>query len=149
MRGGSEERIYLDAAGSICGRLASYAAKEAMRGREVIIVNAEEAVISGTKARAVARLREKLRTRTLASQERAPRHPRRPDTYLRRMIRSMLPRKEPKGLEAYKRVKVYMGIPQGLSGMGLLALKEASASKLRCPSVTLKELMREIGGRSP
>ncbi len=141
------ERVYLDAAGMICGRLASYAAKEAMRGKEVVIVNAEKAVISGTKGRVLAKLLRKLRTRTLASQEKAPKHPRRPDTYLRRVIRSMLPRKKPKGRDSYRRVKVYMGIPEGLSGVKLLSLEEASASKLKCPFVTLKELMGEIGGK--
>ncbi|MEM2882602.1 MAG: 50S ribosomal protein L13 [Candidatus Bathyarchaeia archaeon] len=141
------ERVYLDAAGMICGRLASYAAKEAIRGKEVVIVNAEKAVISGTKSRALARLLKKLRTGTLASQEKAPKHPRRPDTYLRRIIRSMLPRKKPKGRDSYRRVKVYIGIPQELSGVKLLSLEEASASRLKCPSVTLKELMREVGSK--
>jgi len=141
------ERIYLDATGMICGRLASYAAKEALRGKEVVIVNAEKAVISGTKSRALARLLRKLRTRTLASQEKAPKHPRRPDTYLRRVIRAMLPRKKPKGRESYRRVKVYIGIPQELSGVEFMSLEEASASRLKCPFVTLKELMKEIGGK--
>ena len=140
------EKVYLDASGMICGRLASYAAKEALRGKEVIIVNAEKAVISGTKSRALARLLKKLQTRTLASQEKAPKHPRRPDTYLRRIIRAMLPRKKPKGRDSYRRVKVYIGIPPELSGARFLSLKEASASRLKCPFVTLKDLMKEVGG---
>jgi large subunit ribosomal protein L13 len=142
----ASDKVCLDASGMICGRLASYAAKEALRGKEVIIVNAEKAVVSGTKSRALARLLKKLQTRTLASQEKAPKHPRRPDTYLRRIIRAMLPRKKPKGRDAYRRVKVYIGIPPELSGVKFLSLKEASASKLKCPFVTLKDLMKEVGG---
>jgi large subunit ribosomal protein L13 len=42
-----DERVFIDAEGQVAGRLASRAAKEALKGRRVVIVNAEKAVITG------------------------------------------------------------------------------------------------------
>src|SRR5713101_2126555 len=56
----------VDASNLILGRMATYVAKKALEGNRMVIVNAERAVISGTKARVVARAKTKLKTRTLA-----------------------------------------------------------------------------------
>lgn len=140
----SEEVV--DATNLILGRMASYVAKQALDGKHVVVVNAEKAVISGTKARVVARAKTKLRTRTLASQEKAPTHPRRPDTYVRRVIRGMLPWKKPKGKQAFHRVRVHIGVPDDYDGKPLLRPVHADASKLRVPYVTVQQLAEEIGG---
>ena len=39
----------IDGKGAILGRLASYAAKEALKGEEIVILNCEEVIISGNK----------------------------------------------------------------------------------------------------
>lgn len=136
----------VDATNLILGRLASYVAKQALDGKHVVVVNAEKAVISGTKQRVVARAKTKLQTRTLASQEKAPTHPRRPDTYVRRVIRGMLPWKKPKGKQAFQRVRVHMGIPTDYNGRQFLRPDHADASKLRVPYITVQQLAEEIGG---
>lgn len=140
----SEEVV--DASNMILGRLASYVAKQALGGKRMVVVNAEKAVISGTKERVVARAKTKLRTRTLASQEKAPTHPRRPDTYVRRVIRGMLPWKRPRGKQAFHRVRVHIGIPPDYDGKPLLRPGHADASKLRVPYVSVQQLAEEIGG---
>ena len=83
-----------------------------MEGQEVIILNISKAVISGHKKDTVARAKVKLSTRTLASQDKGPKHFRRPETYAKRALRGMLPHKIPKGKNAYKRVKIYSDIPE-------------------------------------
>ena len=136
----------VDATNAILGRLASYVAKQALEGRRMVVINAEKAVISGTKARVVARAKTKLQTRTLANQSKAPTHPRRPDNYVRRTIRGMLPWKKSKGKEAFHRVIVYIGSPSDYSDKPKFTVPDADASRLRVAYVTVEQLSREIGG---
>ena len=104
----------IDASGLILGRLSTIVAKKILNGEEVIIVNAEKAIISGKMKMLKERYQKRLSTRTLASQKKAPKHPRTPENYLRRTVRGMLPWKAPKGKSAYKRLKVYVGVPDDL-----------------------------------
>lgn len=145
MKNRLENKVFIDAEGAILGRLASKAAKLALEGKEVIIFNAEKAVISGKKQAILNEVKRKLETRTLASTEKSPKHPRRPDIYVRRVIRGMLPWKKPKGKNAYKKVKVYIGIPKDFTGK-LIKIPEADSSKLKCKKMTVEELSKEIGG---
>jgi len=142
----SKQPVIIDASNLVLGRLASFAAKHALRGDEVIVFNAENAVISGTKANIVEEAKRRLETRTLASQYKAPTHPRRPDTYVRRVIRGMLPRRKPKGTAAFKRIRVYVGVPEEYRDKPTVKIPEAEASKLRCSHITVGELSKEIGG---
>ena len=103
--------IIVDARGIVLGRLASYVSKLLLEGKVVIVVNAEQAVITGRKRSIIERFKTRLGTRTLGSQKKAPKHPRRPDTYVRRVIRGMLPWKKPRGKKAYRRLKVHINIP--------------------------------------
>ncbi len=140
----SEEII--DASNLILGRMATYVAKRALEGKRVVILNAERAVISGTKARVVARAKLKLKTRTLANQAKAPTHPRRPDNYVRRVVRGMLPWKKSRGKDAFRRVMVFMGTPADYQGKPIVKINDANASRLRVPYVSVAQLAQEIGG---
>jgi large subunit ribosomal protein L13 len=141
-----QEPIMIDASNLILGRVASFVAKRALRGEEVIVFNAENAVISGTKANIVEEAMRRLKTRTLAAQYKAPTHPRRPDTYVRRVIRGMMPRKKAKGRNAFRRVHVFMGVPDEYRDKPTMKVPDAEASKLRCQYVRVAELSDEIGG---
>ena len=141
------QKTVVDASGVILGRLASYIAKRILNGEEIIVVNAEKAVISGSKKHTKDAFKTRLGRRTLGSQTKAPKHPRRPEMYVRRVVRGMLPWKKPQGKIAYRRLKVYVGVPQ--------ALKEAStqtfpdAVKDLFPSMTVGELMSDFGWTNP
>jgi len=87
-----------------------------------------------------------LETRTLGTQTNAPVHQRRPDLYLRRVVRGMLPWKKAKGRAAFHRVHVFMGIPEEFSGKAMVKIPGADASKLSSPYITLEDLATEIGG---
>ena len=47
-------KIFIDAENSVRGRVASYAAKQALGGNEIIVLNSEKALISGDSAMNVA-----------------------------------------------------------------------------------------------
>jgi len=131
----------VDANGLVLGRMASAIAKRLLQGERIIIVNAEKAVISGKRLSIV---REAKAFLEVGHPRKGPYHPRRPDQVLRRTVRGMLPRRKPKGQEAYKRLQVFIGFPEELKGKETLTIPEAQ-EKLRCPYITLGELAREIG----
>jgi large subunit ribosomal protein L13 len=122
--------------------MASIVAKRVMSGEEVIIVNAEKAVLSGKKKSKLTKAKEFLE---VGAPERGPFHYRRPDRIVRRTVRGMLPFKQPKGKQAYKRLKVFIGIPAELKDQKMETLMQAQASKLTCPYFTVGEFAKEIG----
>jgi large subunit ribosomal protein L13 len=57
----------------------------------------------------------------------------------------MLPWRKPKGKQAYKRLRVFIGIPEEFKGKAFETIPQANASKLRCPYFTVGEFAKEIG----
>lgn len=141
----NEHAAIIDAKGLILGRMASVVAKRLLQGETIIIVNAEKAAISGKR---LSKVREAKKFLEVGHPGKGPYHPRRPDRIVRRTIRGMLSRKKPKGQQAYKRLKVFLGIPQELKDEKCQTIHEANAERLKCPYITIGELAQEIG-RTP
>ena len=107
-----EYQLY-DATNNILGRFCSTIAKKALLGENIVIINAKDAIISGTKRDIHEKYLEKLKISTATNPRRGPFHERRPDTFMRNIIKKMLPTKKIRGKEALKRVHVYIGaIPE-------------------------------------
>lgn len=137
--------MILDASNSRLGRLASVAAKKALLGEEVIVVNCEKAVITGRKKDIVSKYLLRLE---LGQPTKGPFFARRPDMFVRRTIRGMVPRKRARGRDAYARVKCFIGVPEGLSAQKLETVADADVSRSSTIKfITVKELCRLIGGR--
>jgi large subunit ribosomal protein L13 len=132
----------INAEGLIIGRMASIVAKRILNGEEITIVNAEKAVISGKRKSRVIEAKEFLE---VGAPRRGPFHYRRPDRILRRTVRGMIPYKQPKGKQAYKRLMVFIGIPADLKDQKMETLANARAEKLTCPYFTVGEFAKEIG----
>lgn len=138
-----ERTSIIDATGLVLGRMASIIAKRLLNGEKIIIVNAEKAVISGDKHMIIRRYHDYLQIGHIG---RGPLHPRRPDRIVKRAIRGMLPYKWPRGRAAFKRLRVYMGVPAELKGKPMETIQEASANKLRGRYITIMELSKHIQG---
>jgi large subunit ribosomal protein L13 len=137
--------VLVNAEGLIVGRMCSKIAKLLLNGNEVIILNAEKAVFSGKRKSKVAEAHLFLE---VGAPERGPFHYRRPDRFLRKTVRGMLPFKQPKGKSAFKRLKVYMGVPAELKDKEMVTFTEASSVDLKGPHFTLGELATDIGWRN-
>ena len=137
------ERIIIDASNHVAGRLASVAAKEALKGKRVEIVNAEKAVISGNERYYISRFRERIQR---GDPYKGPHYPRRADQVLKRMVRGMLPYKKPAGREAYKRLRVYLSVPEGYEKERMQRIKDAE-NRLRCKHISMEKLSERIGAR--
>jgi large subunit ribosomal protein L13 len=137
-----EQFTIIDADGLILGRMATYVAKRLLNGEEIMIVNAEKAVLSGRKSSKLADAKEFL---GVGAPMRGPYHYRRPDRLVRKTVRGMLPHRRPKGKQAFKRLRVYVGIPDNLKDKRAETLMKAQAKKLTCARTTVGEFAREIG----
>jgi large subunit ribosomal protein L13 len=137
--------VLVNAEGLIVGRMCSKIAKLLLNGNEVTILNAEKAVFSGKRKSKVAEAHLFLE---VGAPERGPFHYRRPDRFLRKTVRGMLPFKQPKGKAAFKRLKVYMGVPLEFKDQQLITFEEASSTNLKGPHMTLGELATAIGWRN-
>ena len=142
METASKPVTVFDAEGLILGRMATQIAKRLLNGNEIVIVNAEKAVISGRKRSKVNEVKEFLEVGGVGY---GPFHNRRPDRIVRKTVRGMLPFRQPKGKQAYKRLKVFIGVPDDLKNQKMETVGDAQASKLKCAYFTVGELSKEIG----
>jgi len=103
----------VDAKNKILGRFCSQVAKKALLGEYIVIINAKDAIISGNKKDIQEKYLAKLNISTATNPLRGPFWPRRPDNFMRNIIKKMLPRKKIRGKEALKRIHVYISdIPE-------------------------------------
>jgi large subunit ribosomal protein L13 len=137
-----EQSVIIDATELVLGRLASTVAKRLLQGEQIAIVNAEKAIISGKR---LSKINEVKTFLEVGHPGKGPFHPRRPDHILRRTIRGMLPRRKARGQEAFRRLRVFIGIPEEFNIEDTQTIPEANAGKLLCPYLTLGALATEIG----
>lgn len=102
------KEIIIDGNDAILGRLGTYVAKELLKGNSVKILNSEEVIISGKKELFVEKIKQKRRMGSGGSLK-GPKYIRESDRILKRIIRGMLPWDKPKGRQAYKRLKCFIG----------------------------------------
>jgi len=147
-------RIIVDAEKQRLGRMASRIAKLLLSGVEVVVVNAEKAVVTGSKTAILERYLKLMRRRQLTSHKVIKVwYPRKPDRIVWYTIARMLPRKKPKGREALGRLKVYMGVPEQFQNIEKVKFKDAelgdgvSKSGRVLRYMTIGEISRTIGGR--
>jgi large subunit ribosomal protein L13 len=101
----------IDGRNAILGRLASYVAKEVLKGEEIVILNCERVIITGNKRDIKGKFEQKRRR--VGSSQKGPKHARTSEKIVKRTIRGMLPdHRKGRGREAYKRIKCYVGIPK-------------------------------------
>lgn len=105
------EEIVINAENATLGRLASYAAKQALQGKKIIILNSEKAIITGRKKNIIENYKEKRSW--VGISHRGPFFSRTPEKILKRTIRGMLPNhRAGRGRDAFKRVLCFKGVPE-------------------------------------
>ena len=135
----------IDADGLIMGRLASTVAKKLLAGEQIDIINAEKAVISGSR---ITTLREYDVTMQIGKPEFGPYFPKRPDRILKRTVRGMLPYKRARGKDAMGRLKVYVGVPMELKDEESIHIVDASMDRLSSNKyLRLGDLSKKLGAK--
>lgn len=135
--------IVIDAKGQIVGRIAVVAAKQALLGNDVAIINSEFGVISGRKEQVLAKFKQR---QDRGVPRKGPFQPRMPDRFTRRIIRGMLPMDKARGKAAFKRVMCYIGVPKDLEGAERLVVPGSDANKLpTLNKVAVGEICKFLG----
>lgn len=136
-----DETRIIDGSGAVLGRLASTAASLTLDGECVVVVNAEDVVVSGDKDDVV----EKYRRKTEFRSDRGPQQPKRPDGLLRRTVRGMVPYKKQRGRDAMDRLRIYVGVPQEYEDAELEPAESSVDNIGRGGYVRLGEISERIG----
>jgi len=135
----------IDADGLLLGRMASLIARRLIDGEEIAVVNAERAIVSGNRAMVLARYEQK---RKRGSREGGPHYPRRPDQIVKRTIRGMVPYRSSRGRDAFKRVRVYVGVPDELGDAPRERIEDADMARLNNPQyITVGAISTFLGAK--
>ena len=137
--------IVVDATDHIAGRLSSNVAKLLLKGNRVSVVNCDKIMISGTRSNIISEYREFLEINSINHWKHGPKHPRRPDTIMKKMIRGMLPNEKPSGKEAHKRLRTYIGSPKEVKSLKKIKFEKAMIKKSSSNYTTMADLGRTVG----
>jgi large subunit ribosomal protein L13 len=102
-------------------------------------------MISGTRRNIVGEYQEFLEINSINHWKHGPKHPRRPDTIMKKMIRGMLPREKPSGQAAHKRLRTFIGSPKEIKSFKKIRFENAMIKKSSSNYTTMAELGRTIG----
>ncbi len=144
----TDRPIVVDATDHIAGRLSSNVAKLLLKGNRVSLVNCEKIMISGKRSSIIKEYRDFLKIASILHPKHGPFHPRRPDTIITRMIRGMLPREKPSGIEAHKRLRAHIGTPKELQHFEKIQFEKAKITRTSANYTTMENLSQTIGGWS-
>ena len=135
--------MIIDAKDLVLGRLNTFAAKQLLLGNKVDVVNCEEAVVSGKKA---AVLDNYIRRIDRKAPTKGPYFYRRPDMFVKRTIRGMLPFKISRGQDAFRNIKCHIGFPENLRKENAMTVENAKIEKLSSADyLKVKDICKAVG----
>jgi len=133
----------IDAKNLIYGRLASNVAEMIMAGDEVVVLNAEDLIITGERGFVFANFKHRIDVGEV-SRRKGPFNNRRADLLFKQCVWDMIPRYTTSGREAYRRLHVFVGTPKQFEGAQKVRPVEAD-KKVNCKYVTLGQIAEFLG----
>jgi large subunit ribosomal protein L13 len=140
-----ETIVVVDATNCVAGRMCSHVSKLLLQGNRVAIVNAEKAMLSGNRYKTIESYKEHLEINSVTNPIHGPFHPRRPDTILSKMVRGMVPKRKSDGISAFKRLRVYMGVPERMKNAKMESFDDSKITKPESYYISLAEVAKQIG----
>jgi large subunit ribosomal protein L13 len=137
--------ILVDATGCIAGRMCSHVSKLLLKGNRVTIVNSEKAMLSGNRYKTIDLYKEFLEINSVTNPIHGPFHPRRPDTMLTKMVRGMVPKTKTSGIEAFKRLRVYIGIPDQFMNKKAEFFEDSKITRPPAKYISVGDVAKQIG----
>ena len=135
-------KVY-DAEKQILGRMASVVAKELLNGEKIVVVNCEKSVLAGnwkSKKEFYGNRYER------GDANHGPFFPKQPEGIFRRTVRGMLPWDKTRGKNAYRNLRVYVGVPSEIKDTAQ-KIAAANSDKMTSKLVTLGSLSLMIGAK--
>ena len=140
-----QKTIVIDATNCIAGRMCSHVSKLLLQGNRVAIVNAEKAMLSGDRYKTIELYKEHLEINSVTNPIHGPFHPRRPDTILSKMVRGMVPKRKSSGMAAFKRLRVYIGVPEEMRSANTESFSDSKITRPEAYYISVGEIARQIG----
>jgi len=133
----------IDGRSLIYGRLASNVAEMIMNGQEVVVLNAEQIIITGERSEIFKDFKNKV-DRGDISKRKGPFYPRRADLLFKRCVRGMIPWNSSSGRDAFRRLHAFVGAPKQFDDSEKVRPEEADRD-ITCKYVTLGEVSEFLG----
>jgi large subunit ribosomal protein L13 len=131
-------KIFIDATDTAMGRVASYAAKQALGGNDIVVVNSDKALISGRKEQNIGDFKFRRALNTIKPRK-GPFFSKSTEKIMKRCVRGMLPDfRLGRGKVAVKKVKCYNGIPAEFAKEKFMKIN----AKVPTVAMTITELSR-------
>jgi large subunit ribosomal protein L13 len=125
--------------------MCSHVSKLLLKGNKVSIVNAEKAMLSGNRYKTIELYKEHLEINSVTNPIHGPFHPRRPDTMLTKMVRGMVPKQKTTGIEAFQRLRVYIGVPEEMKNAKMQSFEDSKITKPESYYITVGDIAKQIG----
>jgi large subunit ribosomal protein L13 len=125
--------------------MCSRVSKLLLKGNRVSVVNSENAMLSGDRYMTINLYKGYLEISSVTNPIHGPFHPRRPDTILTRMVRGMIPKTKTSGIEAFKRLRVYIGVPEELRNKKAEFIQDAKITRSPSKYISVGDVAKEIG----
>lgn len=137
----TQEKIIIDGKNAILGRVASYAAQQILRGKQVIIVNSEKIIVTGNRLQILDNYSKKKEL--TGSNQKGPRHTFSPEKIMKRAVRGMIPNhKGGRGRSALKDIKCYNDVPSAYEKDKKITMEKDNVMK----SISLLEVAKAWKG---
>ncbi|HEY6536925.1 MAG TPA: 50S ribosomal protein L13 [Candidatus Nitrosocosmicus sp.] len=141
----SNKHIIVDGSNCISGRLCSKVSKLLLQGNRVSVVNAEKVMVSGNKYEVIESYKKRLEVSSVTNPINGPFHPRRPDTIITKMIRGMVPKRKSSGIESFKRLRVYIGVPNELKNSTMKIFDDTKITRQESFYISMSDVAKQIG----
>jgi len=128
--------------------MATYTAKRLLVGDDIVIVNAEQAVLSGSRDyfQELYAGRRTMMSKADPAKSAKQSWSRRPDLLFRRIIRGMLPKDTKRGRDALRKLRIYIGVPAEFEAQKSSFEQPAKrSSNLTSRKTTLLQLSNKLG----
>lgn len=125
----------IDGKNATLGRLASFVAKEALKGEDIVILDCNQVLITGGRENIKSEFEAKRRR--VGSGQGGPKISRTSEKIVKTAIRGMLPNyRHGRGRVAFKRIKCYASVPKEFEGVKRISAgREHSQNKSKIVNV--------------
>ncbi|MCX8179446.1 MAG: 50S ribosomal protein L13 [Candidatus Aenigmarchaeota archaeon] len=136
-------KVY-DATGKVLGRLVSVVAKQAIKGEYVHVINCEKAIITGDPVFTKRKYKQRI---DRGDPKHGPFFPKTPIGIVKRAIRGMINYKKPLGKKAFKRIKVWIGVPDMLKNAKIENDNVKNVENVKTKYITVGDLSVALGAK--
>jgi ribosomal protein uL13 len=110
------------------GRIASHVAKELLKGEDVVVVNCDKVIITGSKKNIEEHFQ--VRRGRFGSSQKGPQISKSNEKMVKRTIRGMLPNfREGRGNVAFRKVRCYNKVPKEYESLEKISLPKGKPKK--------------------